>query len=141
MTIYVVSHTVGGYAREDASTSSVVGVYSDDGIATLVKKSVGGDAKVTPIELDVVPPGYLDFAKNVLGVDILDLMARKDARFRPVMKEEKKDLMTIRKFKTFEKDMVCDDGDGYWATSTEVSRYTTRISKPSWATHVLWCNK
>lgn len=34
-----------------------------------------------------------------------------------------------------------DDGSGYWATDTEMSRVNCHSEKPDWATQVIWFNK
>ena len=60
-TIYVVASAVGGYAREDADTPGCTGAYTDKARAETVAKLCRG--VVCPIEVDYVPPGYVEAAK------------------------------------------------------------------------------
>lgn len=53
------------------------------------------------------------------------------------------DLLTVEEFnKHLDKgSIICDDGDGYWATETKKSDESVWIvDKPEWATHVIWYN-
>ena len=52
--------------------------------------------------------------------------------------------MSVKEFASYVKvgAFIPDDGDGYWATETEMSDlcvWSTR--KPEWATHVMWYNR
>ena len=63
-TLYAVVQTVGGFAREDAPQARCVGVYADKLVADQVKCLAGSGASVQPIELDVVPPGFVQSAQH-----------------------------------------------------------------------------
>lgn len=67
MTLYVVHYQVGGYAREDASTTKIAGVYSDAKVAEYVKRACGGD--VTEVEVDKIHMGFVAHL-NELGIKI-----------------------------------------------------------------------
>jgi hypothetical protein len=68
-TLYVVTHQVGGFAREDASVVCVAGIYSDPAVAETVRKAVGYGATVTSLELDHIPAGHLQTIK-ALGLKL-----------------------------------------------------------------------
>lgn len=54
------------------------------------------------------------------------------------------DLFTVAEFANDVKHgmFIPDDGSGYWATATQMSRLSVwRHEKPDWATHVAWFNK
>ena len=55
MKLYAVHRTRGGYAREDAATSDVIGVYTDKEVAR--KVALIGHGQWMEIELDYIPPG------------------------------------------------------------------------------------
>ena len=55
MHLHIVHKTVSGYAREDASQSSVVGVYTDPTIAEKVR--LVSQAQIEVVELNHIPPG------------------------------------------------------------------------------------
>lgn len=57
MKLHVVSSLVGGYAREDAPTATVVGAFQDPVVANAVKLAMGIGAQVHEIEVDHVPAG------------------------------------------------------------------------------------
>ncbi|MBB4867579.1 hypothetical protein HNP46_006493 [Pseudomonas nitritireducens] len=59
MTLYAVVGVAGGYAREDAGTGQVYGLYSSEEVANTVRKGFGFGCTVQPVELDVIPPGVL----------------------------------------------------------------------------------
>jgi len=65
MILYVVHATQGGFAREDAARSIVLGAYIDHGQALRVRLAHGAGAEVTEVQLDFVPPGYQEFVKKV----------------------------------------------------------------------------
>lgn len=69
MDLFAVVTTVGGFAREDASRPSVVGIYSDRAIANQVKTLTGFGAEVVPVALNVVPEGLRRSAEQ-LGFSI-----------------------------------------------------------------------
>lgn len=52
------------------------------------------------------------------------------------------DLMTLAEFKQYLDDgsINSDDGTGYFATATQMSRLTAFGLAPEWATHVMWFN-
>jgi len=62
-TVYAVVYSIGGYAREDASVPRVGGVYSHEEDARIHSKVVHGD--VVPVEIDVMPAGILESAKQL----------------------------------------------------------------------------
>lgn len=54
-TVYVVTYSVGGYAREDGTTAKCGGAYTEEYKAR--NHAMVTHGTVTPIELDVMPPG------------------------------------------------------------------------------------
>ena len=62
-TLYVVHGTRGGFAREDSQQSHVVGVYTDETVATRVARIASG--RVDTVTLDHVAPGYLASAREM----------------------------------------------------------------------------
>ena len=62
-TLYVVHGTRGGFAREDSQQSHVIGVYTDETVATRVARIAGG--QVDTVTLDHVAPGYLASAREM----------------------------------------------------------------------------
>jgi len=65
--LHVVTAQVGGFAREDAPTATVVGVYTDPKLAKNVSVAYGMGATVNTIVVDHVPPGIAD-AMKALGL-------------------------------------------------------------------------
>lgn len=63
MIVYAVAYKVGGYAREDADSAKIGGIYTDINRALIHAKVVGGDA--ITIEIDVMPPGIEAAAKEL----------------------------------------------------------------------------
>lgn len=63
MTLPVVVSMVGGFAREDASTPSVVGAYTNPELAAKLAIIRGFGSVVLPVEVDVIPPGLLQDAE------------------------------------------------------------------------------
>lgn len=61
-TLFVVVQLIGGYAREDAQSASVVGVYRSKEKAELVAAASGFGAQVFPVMLDAIPAGILQNA-------------------------------------------------------------------------------
>ena len=60
MKVFVVHRTVGGYAREDASSGDVVGVYTD---ITLAKKvALLARGTWTEVDVDYIWPGIEQLA-------------------------------------------------------------------------------
>ena len=55
MKVYVVHRIRGGYAREDAPTSDVIGVYTDKEVAR--KVALTGYGQYMEVELDYILPG------------------------------------------------------------------------------------
>ena len=55
MKVYVVHRTRGGYAREDAPTSDVIGVYTDKEVAR--KVAILGHGRYDEMEVDYIVPG------------------------------------------------------------------------------------
>lgn len=62
-TLYVVHDTRGGFAHEDSQQSHVIGVYTDETVATQVTRIAGG--RVDTVTLDHVAPGYLASAREM----------------------------------------------------------------------------
>lgn len=60
MKVYVVHCTRSGYAREDAPSSDVVGVYTEEQTAITVSRVCGGRYK--EIEVDYIHPGHRNAA-------------------------------------------------------------------------------
>ena len=60
MKVFVVHRTVSGYAREDASSSDVVGVYTDQEVAR--KVALLGRGKWTEVEVDYIMPYFINTA-------------------------------------------------------------------------------
>lgn len=69
MKLHIVSTLVGGYAREDAATASVVGAYTNPVVADAVRKVSGYGASVSEIEVDHIPCGLLEMIKQ-LGIKL-----------------------------------------------------------------------
>lgn len=64
MELHVVVTLAPGYAREDASTASLIGAYTDAEVAESVRKcSMNRDARVVPVSLDAIPQGVRENAK------------------------------------------------------------------------------
>lgn len=57
--LHVVVAMSGGFAREDAPTPSLVGVYTDPDLAKKVALAYGFSATVTPVKVDHIMPGVL----------------------------------------------------------------------------------
>ena len=55
MKVFVVHRTRPGYAREDASTSDVIGVYTDKEVAR--KVALLGHGRYDEVEMDYIFPG------------------------------------------------------------------------------------
>lgn len=56
-TVHVVTSLVSGYAREDASTSRAVGVYTDPELARKVAQLCGFGSSANAVEVNFVPAG------------------------------------------------------------------------------------
>ena len=56
-TLYVVTKQIGGFAREDAPESNIVGCYTDQGVARNV--ALATSSKVVPVELNTMSAGLL----------------------------------------------------------------------------------
>lgn len=143
MKLFAVIHSVGGFLREDAPTPSIAGIFTDEKIADTVRKCVGLSAKVIPVNLDEVAPGYLNFANEVLNVDLAKILQEKELGLKEFSDLDRECLMTAEEF---DQDADCgaltsDDGSGYWATDKKVSRISCWSQKPQWATHVCWYNR
>lgn len=70
-----------------------------------------------------------------------NLLQKEDEKLEPI--PDYGDLFTIKYFKSMVKDgsIMDDDGCGYYATETHMSRVNCFSQRPSWATHVVWFNK
>lgn len=143
MKIFAVIHTVGGFAREDAPTASIAGLYTDEKIADIVRKAAGVGAKVVPVNLDEVLPGYIDFAKQVLNIDLAQILKEKDLGLKEMDEFDLECLMSAEEFLDYADSgtIIPDDGSGYWATENKISRISCWVDQPDWATHVCWFNK
>ena len=62
MKLFVVHRTVGGYAREDASSSDVVGLYTDGEVARKIAILAHGQYK--EVEVDYIMPGFINAASE-----------------------------------------------------------------------------
>lgn len=71
MPLYIVVHTVGGYAPEDARIPEGVAAFTDPRVADAVARLAGPDARVCSIELDSIPAGYRCRAQE-LGLELPD---------------------------------------------------------------------
>jgi hypothetical protein len=84
---------------------------------------------------------------NGLGLeDAIEVMEKFGIKQVPEMvpHDEFGELMTASEFDSDVEYKVFtpDDGSGYWATSTEMSKLSVwSFDKPVWATHVMWYNK
>jgi hypothetical protein len=59
---------IGGFAREDADVACIVAVLTDEEKARKLAKVVF-NCSVEEVELDVIPPGYIEHAK-MFGLDL-----------------------------------------------------------------------
>jgi hypothetical protein len=59
---------IGGFAREDADVTSIVAVLTDEVQAKKLAKVVFG-CTITPMEVDVIPKGWVEHAK-AFGLDL-----------------------------------------------------------------------
>lgn len=142
MELYAVIYTVGGFAREDSPNPAIAGIYTDDKIADIVRKAVGHGAIVTPIKLDQVAPGYINFAKEVLNIDLEKILIEKEFGLTEFSNLDRECLMTAEEFKehTDSGGIISSDGCGNWATDKMISEVSCWKEKPDWATHVCWFN-
>jgi hypothetical protein len=143
MELLAVIYTVGGFAREDASKAAIAGIFTDPKIAETVRKAAGYDAKVVTVTLDKIAPGYINFAKEVLNIDLAEILQEKELGLREFSDLDKRCLMSAEEFMQDEESggITGDDGHGYWATDKKVSNVSCWREKPEWATHVCWYNR
>lgn len=143
MKLFAVIYSVGGFSREDATNPEIAGVFTDQNIADTVRKAVGSSAKVVSITLDEVSPGYMNFAKNVLNVDIAKIMQEKEDGMKVMSKLDLECRMNASEFIEDADNgyLMSDDGSGYWATETMRSNISCWSERPQWATHVCWYNR
>ncbi len=73
MNLYVVHHTIGGYAKEDPNVSNVCAVLTDFEAAKKLKTVIGYGATITEIELDRISQGYIETLKELLGYEYNNL--------------------------------------------------------------------
>ena len=141
MELFAVIYSMGGYCRGDATIPKLAGIYTDLKVAEKVRSCVSGST-IQKVKLDEIAPGYVDFAKNVLGVDILKLQEKNKAQFVPMSDFALKCRMTVEEFQECEDGggIISGDGVGNWATETEESNVSCFSPKPEWATHVCWYN-
>jgi hypothetical protein len=142
MKIFTVIYSIGGFAREDFSNPAVAGIFTDEKIANIVCKATGSNAKVVPLELDYIAPGYISFAKEVLGINLVKLMEEQEANLEEMSEFNRKCLMTAEDFETDHKSgfLLSCDGSGNWATEKMISNISCFNTRPEWATHVCWFN-
>lgn len=65
--IHIVLGSVGGFCREDPSSSYVIGVYTDEELAKKVKMVSGYGSSLHSVEIDKLNPGILE-AFEAFGV-------------------------------------------------------------------------
>lgn len=143
MKLFAVVYSINGFSAKDSPTPAIAGIYTDEKIAEIVKKAAGSTAKITTITLDKVAPGYIDFAKQVLNIDLDKIIQEKKYGLQKMSDFDRECLMSAEDFLD-DADSGClisDDGSGYWATETMVSEVSCWADKPEWATHVCWYNK
>lgn len=142
MKLYAIVYSVDGYAKEDPAHASIAGIFTDEEIAKKVKLCVPG-SEIKEIELDKVQPGYYTKALELFNVDLKELQKRKSYGLRKHDELDKECLMGADEFLEDSETgfFTGDDGHGYWATETEVSRVSCFANRPTWATHVCWYNK
>jgi hypothetical protein len=101
------------------------------------------DAKVVPITLDKVAPGYINFAQEVLNIDLAEILREKELGLHEFNDLDKECLMSAEEFAEHEDSggITDYDGHGYWATDKKVSKVDCFCAKPEWATHVCWYNR
>lgn len=58
--IHIVIGSVGGFCREDPSSSYVIGAYTDEELAKKVKMVSGYGSTIQSIEIDKLTPGILE---------------------------------------------------------------------------------
>lgn len=63
MELHIVHKTIGGFAREDTSKSSVVGAYTDQDRAKRVALVAHGE--VETVTLDEIPNGYVQALREL----------------------------------------------------------------------------
>lgn len=143
MKLFAVINTVGGFAREDKPHASIDGIFTDEKIAEIVRKASGSTAKVVEVEVDQVKPGYIDFAKHVLNVDLAQIIQEKEFGLTDMDDFERDCRMTAEEFNDYADSgaIISDDGCGNWATETKISDVSCWDSQPEWATHVCWFNR
>jgi hypothetical protein len=143
MKLLAVIYSVGGFAREDNANPAIAGIFTDPQIAEIVRKAAGVDAKIVPVELDKIAPGYISFAKEVLNIDLAAILKEKELGLKDFDELDRECLMPAQEFEEGEDCgmLTSDDGHGYWATDKKVSNVSCWREKPEWATHVCWYNR
>lgn len=143
MELLAVIYSVGGFAREDSPNPAIAGIFTDPKIAEIVRKAAGHGAKIVPVEVDKISPGYISFAKDVLNIDLAKMIQDKELGMTELDELDQECLMTAEEYMQDAESgfLTSDDGHGYWATATMVSRVSCRSKKPEWATHACWYNK
>jgi hypothetical protein len=124
-------------------TPEIAGIFSLREVAEKVRSAIGGLAFVKEVELNFVAPGYIDFAKNVLGIDLGEIIKKETFGLSKMSRFDLDCKMTSKEFLEMSLDgsITPDDGIGYWSTNFEVSNVNCFSQKPDWATHVCWYNK
>lgn len=143
MELLAVIYSVGGFAREDAANPAIAGIFTDPKIAEVVRKAAGHGAKIVPVEVDKIAPGYVSFASEVLNIDLLKIVQDKALGLKEFDDLDRDCLMTAQEYIEDADNgfLTCDDGNGYWATEKMISNVSCTKSQPEWATHVCWYNK
>lgn len=141
MQLFAVLHSIGGFAREDSATPSIAGVYSDENIAVIVARASNGFVK--EITLDYIAPGYINFAQEVLNIDLANQLKEKQFGLEDMNDLDKECHIDAQEFLEDAASgfFTGDDGHGYWATNDKVSSVSCWQDRPEWATHVCWFNK
>lgn len=140
MKLYCVIHNVGGFAREDSPNPNIAGIFTEEEIAKKVKLCVSGI--IQEIELNEIKPGFVNIIQELFNINVIELQEKLQAQLESFSELDKECLMPSDEFENLCNcgAIVSNDGDGYWATSTGVSKIDCFRTKPSWATHVCWYN-
>ena len=64
MGLYAVVSSVGGFSREDSSSATLIGAYSDPQNARVAAISSHSTVENNPIKVDEILKGYIEYAKH-----------------------------------------------------------------------------
>lgn len=87
------------------------------------------------LDTPMIFPGELQAAKAVVFSGFA--LEKITEKLEPLPKYV--DLITVEEFG--DGYGYLGDGEGYWATTTAMSRESCCLPKPDWATHIAWFNK